>query len=151
MRKATKTIWVIRRMKSLGVSEATLVNFWKTEGRIQLEQNCPVWHSSISIAQSRSLARAQRVAMAAVTGRWAESHSQQLVDLGLEDLELRRAAICRTFALRTATNSRHQDMFTLTQSSVRQGKQLKKYREPKARTHTYYKSAVPYLTRLLND
>ena len=63
-----------------------------------MEQNCPVWHSSISIAQSRSLARAQRVAMAAVTGRWAESHSQQLVDLGLEDLELRRAAICRTFA-----------------------------------------------------
>ena len=138
-------------MKSLGVSEATLVNFWKTEGRIQLEQNCPVWHSSINIAKSWSLARAQRVAMAAITGRWADSHSQQLEDLGLEPLELRRAALCRTFALRTATNSRHQDMFTLAHSSIRQGKQVKKYREPKARTHIYYKSAVPYLTRLLND
>ena len=151
VRKATKTIWVLRRMKALGVSEATLVQYWKTEGRVHLEQNCPVWQSSITIAQSRSLSRAQRVAMAAITGRWAASHTQQLRELGLERLEPRRLALCRTFAGRTATNSRHQDMFIPTHSFLRQGKQANKYWEPKARTHKYYKSAVPYLTRLLNE
>ena len=142
VKKATKTIWVLRRMKSLGVSELTLVSYWKTEGRIHLEQNCPVWHSSLTVAQSRS----QRVAMVDIAGRWEELHTRQLGDLGLELLEERR-----TFAHRTATNSRHQDMFTLTNAVQRQGKQVLKYREKKARTHTYYKSALPYLTRLLDD
>ena len=45
-RKATKTTWVIRRMRALGVSEETLVHYWKTEGRVHLEASCTVWHSS---------------------------------------------------------------------------------------------------------
>ena len=143
VRKATKTIWVIRRMKSLGIGEATLVQYWKTEGRVQLEQSCPVWHSSITIAQSNSLSRAQRVAMAAITGHWADSHSEQLKALSLEPLKDRREAICRTFAHRTATNSRHQDMFTPTHTVLRQGKQTLKYREPRARTNMYYNLLYP--------
>ena len=137
-------------MRALGINKETLVHYWKTEGRVQLEASCPVWHSSISEAQSRSLSRAQRVAMAAITGRWAESHTEQLVDLGLEHLHLRREQICRTFAHRTATNSRHMDMFIPSHSVPRQGKQLWKYREVKARTSAYFNSAIPYLTRLLN-
>ena len=45
------------------------------------------------------------------------------------------------------------DMFSLETAGVtvttrRAGRGL--YREPRCRTATYYKSAVPYLTRLLN-
>ena len=57
--KATKTVWTLRRMKALGVDIPTLTQFWKAEGRVHLEAQAPLWHSSISIAQSRSLARAQ--------------------------------------------------------------------------------------------
>jgi hypothetical protein len=53
--KASKTIWVIRRMKELGVDTNTLVNFWTSEGRVHLEMGCPVWHSSLTVAQSRAL------------------------------------------------------------------------------------------------
>ena len=35
-----------------------------------LEYAGPVWHSSLTAVQSRSLDRAQRVAMAAIIGRW---------------------------------------------------------------------------------
>ena len=73
------------------------------------------------------------MATAAITGRWAKSHGEQLVDLPLEPVEDRMQAICMIFAHRTATNSRHQDMFTPTHSVLRQGKQVVKYREPKAR------------------
>ena len=92
-------------MKALGVSEATLVQFWKSEGRIQLEYACPVWHSSLTAVQSNSLERAQHVAMAAITDRWEPSHTHQLLELGLDRLEARRDRICKRFARRTAHNA----------------------------------------------
>ena len=147
VRRATATTWALRRMRALGVPQATLVQYWKAEGRVRLEYGCPVWHSSLTIAQSHSLDRAQRAAMAAITGRWEPSHTRQLEDLGLERLSARRTKMCRAFAQRTATNSRHKDMFTPVASARRIGT----YREILARTDTYYKSALPYLTRLLNQ
>ena len=100
-------------MKSLGVDIPTLTQFCRTEGRVLLEAQAPLWHSSISRAQSRSLARAQRLAMAAITSRWHPSHSKQLQELALEPLDARRTRLCRRFAERTARRSRHQDMFPL--------------------------------------
>ena len=82
--KASKEVWTLRRMKNLDVDTATLTQFWWTEGRVHLEYQAPLRHSSLTVAQSRSLARAQRVAMAAITGRWHPSHSEQLAELSLE-------------------------------------------------------------------
>ena len=67
VKRATSTTWALRRMRALGVPQATLVEYWKAEGRVRLEYGCPVWHSSLTIAQSHSLDRAQRAAMAAIT------------------------------------------------------------------------------------
>jgi hypothetical protein len=152
VRRATNTIWILRRMKSLGVAEPTLVQYWKSEGRVHLEMAVPVWHSSLTLAQSRALCRAQRVAMAAITGRWEPSHTAQLQQLGLEPLPERRARLCRRFAMRTATRSRHQDLFQPTGSTrpERGCRPRPLYREPHARTAAYNRSALPYLTRLLN-
>ena len=116
--KATKTVWTIRRMKSLGVDIPTLTQFWRTEGWVHLEAQAPLWHSSITLAQSRSLARAQRVDMAAITGRWHPSHLEQLQELALEPLDTRRIRLCRQFTERTATRSRHQDIFPLAASGL---------------------------------
>ena len=151
VRRATSSIWAIRRMKALGVSAVKLTEFWKSEGRVHLEYACPVWHSSLTAAQSSSLDRAQRVAMAAITGRWEPSHTLQLQQLGLDRLGPRRDRISKRFAERTARNSRHQDMFTPIQTNTRRGALGTRYAEIRARTGTYYKSALPYLTRLLNQ
>ena len=150
--RASKTSWVLRRMRALGVDTKTLVSYWKAEGRVHLEMCAGVWHSSLTVAQSRSLSRAQRVAMAAMVGHWAPSLTDQLEDLGLERLVSRRENICRRFAVRTASKSRHSDIFTLAQTGLqRPNKKSLKYVEPKARTTSYRKSAVPYLTRILNS
>ena len=92
----TCTTWVIRRMKALGVQQSALVEYWHSEGCCHLELAIPVWHSSLT----SSLSRAQRVAMWAITGRWAESHTPQLEELGLESLGLQRDRICKKFAMR---------------------------------------------------
>ena len=123
VRKATRTTWVLRRMRSFGVDQASLVAYWKAEGRVHLELACPVWHSGLTTQQSRDLDRAQRVAMAAITGRWEPSHSRQRLDLGLEQLSARRTQLCATFAQRTARDSRHTVMFTAVQTNTRRGAQ----------------------------
>ena len=150
VKKATQTTWVLRRMKTLGVDQDTLVAFWKAEGRVHLELACPVWHSGLTVAQAQDLDRAQRVAMAAIAGRWEPSHTRQLTELSLERLGPRRVQICLTFAKRTAQNSIHRDMFVETGSHVRKGKSSKTYREKISRTATHFNSPLPYLTRLLN-
>ena len=40
--KASKTIWLLRKMKQLGIDEATITNYWKSEGRCHLEFCAPV-------------------------------------------------------------------------------------------------------------
>ena len=137
-------------MKSLGVDQDTLVTYWKAEGRVHLELASPVWSSSLTIAQSQDLERAQRMALAAIAGRWEPSHSRQLLELGLERLEPRRLRLGKVWALRTAQDSRHTDLFTPTGARPRPGKHVQKYRTPWTRTVAHYNSAVPYLTRLLN-
>ena len=152
--KASKAVWTLRRIKNLGVDTATLTQFWRTEGRVQLEYQVPLWHSSLTVAQSKSLARAQRVAMAAITGLWHPSHSEQLAELSLEPLDTRRTGLYRRFAKRTATQSRHMDLFSLESAGVNvttMRAEMGIYREPTCRMATYYKSAVPYLTRLCNS
>ena len=82
----------------------------------------------------------------------APSLTDQLRDLGLERLDTRRVAICRRFAHTTSTKSRHKDIFSVAAASnPRPGKASRQFREPLARTAMYRKSAVPYLTRLLNS
>ena len=150
--RASKTTWVLRRMRSLGVDKKTLVSFWKSEGRVHLEMAALVWHSSLTLAESKSLERCQRVAMAAIVGYWAPSLTSQLAELVLERLADRREKLCARFAAATATKSRHKDIFQVAQiNHPRPGKRSLIYREPRARTVTYRKSAVPYLTRLLNN
>ena len=111
----------------------------------------PVWHSSLTLAERKSLERCQRVAMAAIVGYWAPSLTDQLAELGLERLAARRDTLCARFAVATATKSRHKDIFEVAQvNHPRPGKRSLRYREPRARTAAYRMSAVPYLTRLLN-
>ena len=90
--------------------------------------------------------------MAAIVGHWTLSLTDQLQELGLERLDSRRDQICRRFAHTTTTKSRHKDIFSVANTShQRPGKDSRQYREPLARTAMYRKSAVPYLTRLLNS
>ena len=150
--RASKATWVLRRMRTLGVDKKTLVEFWRSEGRVHLEMAVPVWHSSLTLAQRRSLDRCQRVAMAAIVGHWAPSLTEQLSELGLERLNDRRDRLCARFAVATIAKSRHKDIFKVANTNnPRPGKRSRKFVEPRARTAFYRKSAVPYLTRLLNN
>jgi hypothetical protein len=149
--KASKKLWLLRRMKQLGVDEATIATYWKSEGRCHLEFGVPVWNGGITKGQQKDLLRVQRRAVAAMTGSGREDYAASCRRLGLEaDLGQRRLRLCRTFAKRTAKNSRHKDLFTRLENPRRTRGGLKEWREPPCRTRRHLQSARPYLTRILN-
>ena len=148
--KASKNIWLLRRMKQVGVDEKTITKYWKSEGLVHLEHCAPAWSGGLNLGQERDLQRTQRRAVAAITGG-REDYATACARLGLEpDLSKRRAQLCLKFARRTATNSRHQDIFTPMDNPRQLRAGGKQWREPPCRTRRHLKSAVPHLTRLLN-
>ena len=66
--KASAKIWLLRRMKLMGVDENTITEYWKSEGLVHLEYCVPLWAGGINIGQANDLQRTQMRAVAAITG-----------------------------------------------------------------------------------
>ena len=151
--KASKKIWLLRRMHQLGVDKATMAVYWQSEGLVHLEYGSAIWSGGLSLAQQRDLSRVQRRAVAAMVGysTRGEEYAATCRQLGLEpDLAARRRRLATTFARRTATASRHQDLFT-RQPHLHNTRHGRTWQEPTSRTRRHYSSPLPYLTRLLNQ
>ena len=109
----------------------------------------PVWHIGLTLKLSADLERVQRVAVSIILGSLPYTQACDL--LGLERLSIRRLGLCKRFAYKTSRNSRHSDLFQVKsgQQYTRKSKNL--YREHMCRKSRFYKSPLPYLTRLLNQ
>ena len=64
VRRGTKKLWLLRRMRQLGLDSTTVLKYWTSEGRPLLENACALWTGSLTVIQSRSLEAVQRSAMA---------------------------------------------------------------------------------------
>ena len=149
-KKASNKIWMLRRMKQLGVDEKTICNYWKAEGRVHLEAAAAVWTSGLTVRQAQDLQRVEHRAVAAFPS-WREDPALSCQRLGLQPLAARRLKLAKTFAKRTVEKSRHKDIFTRHDNPYPgRGGVRREWREPACRTKRHLQSAVPYLTRLLN-
>ena len=151
--KASRKIWLLRRMRQLGVDQLTVASYWKAEGLCHLEYCSPVYSGALTKQQQRDLARVHRRAVAAITG--FHTRGEEFVEscrrLGLEeDLGQRRLRLAQKFAERTANNSRHQDMFERLNNPHNTRSGGKVWKDPPCHTKRHLLSARPYLTRLLN-
>ena len=153
VKKASKKIWLLRRMRQLGVDEKTISNYWKSEGLCHLEYCSPVYSGGLTKQQERDLARVHRRAVAAITGQntRGEDFTVTCRRLGLEDdLGQRRLRLAQVFAKRTAERSRHRDLFSRLDNPYNTRSGGKVWRDPPCQTQRHLRSARPYLTRLLN-
>ena len=56
-KKSCKIMWVIRRMKKLGLDTFTLVDYFMKDIRVHLELAVPVWQSGLSQQLSADIER----------------------------------------------------------------------------------------------
>ena len=147
VRRGTKKLWLLRRMKQLGLDPATVLKYWVSECRPLLEFSCPLWTGSISKQQSRTLESVQKSALAIAFNDRNLSYRGALVRAGLPRLDSRRLDLSRTWGLRAARQ--HGQTFFKQNTNNTRG--AKPFLEPFCRTTKRRNSAIPFITRLLNN
>ena len=147
---ATKRLWLLIRFKNVGGTEAQLLTVYELKIRSLLEFAAPVFHSSLTEDQSNQIELIQKKALAIILGNNYHYYQLALTHSKLERLDLRRENLCNKFAIKCTKDPRHSSMFPLNNKFRSNMRCPKKYLEYQCRTTRYFKSALPYLSRLLN-
>ena len=142
-KKAYQNMWVIRRMKTLGLDSFTLVDYYLKEVRVHLELAVPVWHSGLTLKLSADIERVQRVAVSIMVDN--AHYEQACAMLGLKPLHVRRLELCQHFAVQTASDkSRHDDLFQLEKNGAHYTRSdNSRFREHICNKTRFFKSPLP--------
>ena len=152
-KKGSQRLFLLRRLKNSAIPPDDLTSIFKIYIRPTLEYAAPVWHSGLTGVQSKAIEWVQRRAVRIILGRDFTSYRNACSRLGLPTLSSRREDLTRAFA----SSLQRSELFRswlppergqISQRSTRSSKDL----DPAhCNTERYKKSAIPYMTRLLNN
>lgn len=161
--KANRRFCFLRRLKQFGLSLDELVVGWKSMIRPVTEYAAPLWHSGLCNVDINKLEKLQKRALGLIMGTtYIEnkryytfgnthlSYNEALEKTGLFTLDKRREILTGKFAIQAFKNERHQNIFEKKVSERAKGINDPKVQEKLCKTDRYYKSAVPYMSRMLN-
>ena len=162
--KGNRRFYFLHRLKQFGLSKEELVKGWKSMIRPITEYAAPLWHSGLTEADIKKLEKLQKRALGIILGTnyidnkryytFENKHlnyNEALEKTGLVSLAMRRETLTGKFALDAFKNERHNDIFTKKVFERTAGRYEPKVQEKHCATERYYKSAVPYMSRMLNS
>lgn len=141
---------MLRRLKERGADPETLREFYMMHVRQVLELAVPLWHSGLTLTDTIKIERVQKMAFAIILGSDYTSYIVAQSILECDTLDARREMLCLKFAQKCTENPKHSDLFPKHSSNIIT-RNRKTFVEPNCRTNRFAKSAVPYLTKLLNE
>ena len=152
-KKAYSRLWMLRRLKNLGLKTESLLQIFITQVRSVLEYGAVTWHSMLTDDNSKSIERVQKSALSIILGPSYICYENALEKTKLERLDIRRTKLSLTFAKKAVKHPQHSSWFnkkqTDTQTNTRSMKPL--FKPVEARTQRLSKSPISFLTNLLND
>ena len=146
--KARKKLWILSRLDKLGLSRKNLFDVYTKEIRSILELAVPVWHSGLTLTQSKNIERIQKTAFKMILKQNYTNYNLACNTLSTQTLHERRVMLCRNFALKNLKSQNSMFENATFNMTTRLGK--KAVREFKCNTPRFYKSSLPYLARLIN-
>ena len=135
----------------MGADEHILYETYKLHIRTVLEFAAPLWHSSLTVVDRNRIERVQKMAFSIILGPTYANYDVALTLLEEDTLENRRRLLCLNFASKSSKDPQHNHMFPMLDPNRPVTRSGKKFRQFKCRTARFYKSALPYLTRILNQ
>ena len=96
--KAMTRIWVLRRMKNIGLEAEHIYDTYIKEIRSVLELAVPVWHSGLTKKLSTDIERVQKIAFRIILGEDYGDYDIACTLLETETLEMRRERLCLKFS-----------------------------------------------------
>lgn len=137
---------------------------WNTILRPLTEYTAPLWHSGLSDADCRRLESLQKRAIGMITGIQYKdnkryytinndllSYEDTLEVLGQYTLKKRREILTSNFALQIMKNEKHKNIFQMKEDNGVNLRCKPKVKQLEWNTRRYFNSAVPYMSRILNE
>ena len=148
--KAFNKIWILRQLQKLGFGKDFILDVYMKEIRSILEYCVPVWSGAITQKESQKIENIQKIVLRVLLKHQYSSYTDACRQFHLEKLHNRRRKLCVKFSNKEYKKPDH-GIFKKIHSKSKRRLNKKVVTEPKARTERYYKSAIPYLSRLLNS
>ena len=152
MTKANKNIFILHRAKKFRFSIKSLLRLYLWYIRTGLEYAAPVWHSSLTQAQSNRVERIQKRCFRIILGREYTSYDDALARLECSALQERRKTLSLRFGKSLLRSPFHRDLLPPTVGQVHGRNTRHRHRlQPIRCTKEFYqKSTIPYIVSLLN-
>ena len=147
--KARSRIWTLRRLKKLGFDHKFILEVYIKEIRSILEYCVPLWNGSLTKKESEKIEKIQKSVLKLLLKNHYISYSEACEQFNLEKLYIRRQKLCVQFSNKEYKKPDN-GIFEKFQPKSKRLAHTKVVLEPKTRTERHYKSAIPYLSRLLN-
>ena len=120
--------------------------------RCKLEQAAPVWHNSLTKAESSSLERVQKTAVRLILKERYKNYEDALKILKLDNLEKRRDKLTLNLAKSSLKIQKMNRLFPLNEKHHEMTKRnYEKFKVRKTKTERYNNSAVISMQRMLNE
>ena len=161
--KVNQKLYLINKLKHYGLKKGELVTAWTSILRPITEYAVPLWHSGLTDYDINRIEMLQKRVLSIIFGiefvdfrkhyKIGDSlltYDDALKSIGLSSLKHRREVLTSKFALDTVRSQKHSDLFIKNQNDYMTTRNRLFLMEHNCLTDRYNKSAVPYMTRLLN-
>ena len=151
IKSAAYKLYMLRRLKSLGMPQRELRSIFTIFILPKLTYASPAWSSSLTLTQHRQLEKVQKRAVRIILGESYVSYEEALATLDLSPLSARYEDLMRQFGEKLLIHPRHRDLLPELnpppRHTVRHHNVLKPIR---ATTDRYKKSPIPTIVNIIN-
>ena len=150
--KCNRKFFMFAKLKSFRASREDMLRVWVSYLRPICEYAAPLWHSSISVAESSKIESIQKRALKIILGGDFTSYSDALENLKIPSMYQRRKSLCLKFGNSILTSLKFRYLLPdfRAPNHVLRGFNRPLVSEIKCNQTRYYKSSIPYLARELN-
>ena len=148
VKKARKRLWILRRMRKLGLDNTVLKDVYIKEIRSVLEFAAPVWTGALIKNESKKIENVQKTVLKLILQNKYKDYITACEDLNLASLQKRREKLCLNFAKKNLKNRNSFFDKQLGKTRLRQQKIAKEFQ---CNTNRMYMSSLPFMSRLLNE
>ena len=110
-KKAYARMTMLTKLKYVGVKEEDLLNIYVLYIRSLLEYCSTVWHSTLTVEQSKNIENVQKLSLRIILGSEYVGYAEALRWSGLDSLNERREHKCLVFGLKSLVHPVHHKMF----------------------------------------
>ena len=152
VKSATYKLYMLRRLKSLGMPQRELGSIFTTFILPKLTYASPAWSSSLSLTQRKQLERVQKRAVKIILGRSYTTYEEALSTLQLPTLSQHHSHLMQQFGTKLLTHPRHRDLLPASIPPPRRAVRHHNIIQPiRATTDRYKCSPIPTIVGIINN